>query len=123
MLRARTALPGPVAAILPFAILLLLAGFWLAGRPVLEILIGKVTPVDGWTTIEARDAPKITYATGGSPNMRKLRAAYLLNVGARTFKVDRDVYVLAEPDQRNTVFLLPLTKRVISAMPARGGRR
>lgn len=117
--------PGPVAAPLAFAILLLAAGLWLAGRPVLEILLGKVAPVEGWTTVEARDAEQITYATagGGSPNMRTRRADYLLNVGARTFKVDRDVYALARPDQKNTVFLLPLTKRVVNAVPERGGRR
>jgi hypothetical protein len=94
------------------AILLLVCGLWIAGRPMVELLRGRVLATSGWTNVEVGGQPTGTI-TG------QLSLDYCVTLGTRTFKVSRDVYVRVQPDQDNTAFLTPITHRVVNVAPTR----
>jgi hypothetical protein len=110
------AVGGPVWTLI-IGLPLLLWGLWLMGRPLLEVFRRRVTSVSGWTNIQVEDKPQITYTSGMKPDMRKERGVYLVNIGTQTFSVDRDLYVLVEPDRENTAFLVLPSRRPVSIVP------
>jgi hypothetical protein len=94
------------------AALLLVGGLWIAGRPMLEVLLGTVRSTHGWTNLDV-DVQQRGDSSAGSRG----RVHYRVNIGTRTFDVDRDVYVTIQAGQDNTAFFTPITHRVINVVP------
>jgi hypothetical protein len=94
-----------------------LGGLVLVVRRLLHALRGQVRMTSGWSTIEARDQPSIKVRANYDP--RKQRADYIVNVGAHTFHVDRELYVRVQPDQDNTAFISTFKERIVNVAATR----
>jgi hypothetical protein len=113
-------LPTAAAVGMPLSLAsaFVLGGLILVVRRRFHVLRGKVRMTSGWTSIEARDQPQKNL-TGPTLNPRKLGADYIVNIGAQTFHLTRDLYVRVQPDQDNTAFISTFRQRVVNIAPTR----
>ncbi|KAA2264745.1 hypothetical protein F0L68_06550 [Solihabitans fulvus] len=102
----------PLVVCLPYAL-------WSAGRPVLELLVGRVRPITGWVHAQVED-PRYNLRMSGAPTppkqLRQSRGVYTITIGNQSFKVDRELYSLVEPECDQIGFVTPWTGRLVNAI-------